>query len=65
MQLDDLYRIVSRDENGDSILTDSQAEIRPKIEQDIVKVLVCLDDSYWDVQKAALNAIGNLVQYRE
>jgi hypothetical protein len=65
MQLDDLYRIVSRDENGDSILTDSQAEIRPKIEQDIVKVLACLDDSYWDVQKAALNAIGNLVQYRE
>jgi hypothetical protein len=47
------------------VLIDSLAEIRSKIEQDVLAVMVCLEDSDNKVRLSALDAIGSFVQYRE
>jgi hypothetical protein len=47
------------------VLIDYPAEIRLKMEQDVPKAMACLEDSDSDVRKAALDAIGKLVEYRE
>jgi hypothetical protein len=44
---------------------DYQAEIRTKIQQDVLAVMACLGDSDKNVRSAALNTIGILVQYCE
>jgi hypothetical protein len=47
-----------------TILINSQAETRSKIEQDIPKLLAWLRDSSSTVRESALNALGGLLQHR-
>jgi hypothetical protein len=47
------------------VLRDTLAEIRSKIEQDVLAVMGCLEDSNKNVRLSVLDAIGSLMQYRE